>query len=219
MTTTGIGIRVLNLGIAATNCYIIGDAATNEAILIDPVDDAPLLVKTAADAGWTIKLILATHGHFDHILASGELKRLTGAPFYINQRDLFMLDTLPEQGLRFFNMKFPPAAIPDRFLTDEPETIELSTLKLETIFTPGHAPGHISFYLRDHKLLFSGDVLFEGSIGRTDLPGGDYAVLMDSIFKKLMPLGDDVRVLPGHGGETTLGRERRTNPFLREYSG
>jgi glyoxylase-like metal-dependent hydrolase (beta-lactamase superfamily II) len=219
MTTSGVSIRTLNLGIAATNCYIIGDTSTNEAILIDPVDDAPLLVKTAQEAGWTIKLILATHGHFDHILASAELKRLTGAPFYINQRDQFMLDTLPEQGLRFFNLKFPPAAVPDRYLTDEPETITLGAITLETVFTPGHAPGHISFYMRDHDILFCGDVLFQGSIGRTDLPGGNYAILMDSIFKKLLLLGDNVRVLPGHGGETTLGRERRTNPFLLEYSG
>lgn len=210
-------IQVLNLGVAATNCYIVGDTDIGEAILIDPVDDAPLLVKTAADAGLTIKLILATHGHFDHVLASKELKALTGAPFYINQHDQPLLDRLPDTGVRFIGKKFPEAAKPDRYLADDPEIIEHGAIKLKTLFTPGHAPGHIAFYMEDHNLLFSGDALFAGSIGRTDLPGGDYPTLMESIFKKLLPLGDEVRVLPGHGEQTTIGHERRTNPFLLEY--
>jgi hydroxyacylglutathione hydrolase len=210
-------IRVLTLGIAATNAYIIGDKLTGEAVLIDPVDDAPLLVKTAEEAGFRIKLILATHGHFDHVLASKALKALTGAPFYINRRDLPFLERLPDTGVRYTGVPFPEAAVPDRFLTDEPEIIELGGIRLETIFTPGHAPGHIAFYLREHNLLFSGDALFRGSIGRTDLPGSDYQMLMESIFSKLLPLGDSVQVLPGHGGDTTLGQERLTNPFLLEY--
>lgn len=207
-------IRVQTLGIAATNCYLIGDTSTGNALLIDPVDDVPLLMQTAADAGLKIKLILATHAHFDHVLASRELKALTGAPFYINQHEMPLLQSLPDQGLLFTGAPFPEAAAPDRFLTDESETIELDAIRLETIFTPGHSPGHISFFWRDHNIVFSGDCLFQGSIGRTDLPGGDYATLISSIRGKLLPLGDDVRVLPGHGGETTLGWEQRTNPFL-----
>lgn len=213
----GIDSRVLNLGIAATNCYIVGDTTTGDAVLIDPVDDAPLLLKTAQDAGWTIKLILATHGHFDHVLASKELKELTGAPFYIHKNDLDWLQKLPQQGVRFVGTPFPEAAVPDRFLTDEPETITVSGLKFETIFTPGHAPGHVSFFMPEQRWVFSGDCLFAGSIGRTDLPGANYDVLMASIFDKLLPLGDDVRVLPGHMQETTIGRERLTNPFLLTY--
>jgi hydroxyacylglutathione hydrolase len=212
-----IEIRALTLGIAATNAYIIGDKAIGEAILIDPVDNAPLLVKTAQDAGFTIKLILATHGHFDHILASRELKAMTGAPFYINKHDEPFLERLPETGLRFTGTRFGEAAVPDRFLTDEGETIKLGAIKLETIFTPGHAPGHIAFYLREYDIVFSGDALFQGSIGRTDLPGSDYETLMQSIFNRLLPLGDEVQVLPGHGGATTIGQERRTNPFLLDY--
>jgi hydroxyacylglutathione hydrolase len=212
-----IEIRMLTLGIAATNSYLIGDTDTGEAILIDPVDNAPLIYKTAQNAGWTIKLILATHGHFDHVLASKPLKELTGAPFYIHKNDLFFLEGLPNQGIMFTGKPFPEAAVPDRFLTTEPETIDVGAIKLQTIFTPGHAPGHISFYMADHRVLFSGDCLFEGSIGRTDLPGCDYDTLMHSIFDKLLPLGDDVRVLPGHMGETTIGTERRTNPFLLGY--
>jgi len=213
-----IEIKILNLGIASTNCYIVGDTETKEALVIDPVDNAPLLYKTAQDSGWAIKLILATHGHFDHVLASKELKELTGAPFYIHSADLFWLEDLPQRGMTFVGHLFPEAAEPDRLLTSESEIIELGAIKLETIFTPGHAPGHISFYMRDHKLVFSGDCLFAGSIGRTDLPAGDYDLLMKSIFEKLLPLGDDVRVLPGHMEQTTIGQERRMNPFLLEYA-
>ncbi len=212
-----IGIKRLTLGIVSTNAYLVGDEETKEAILIDPVDEAPLLFQTAQDAGWTIKLILATHGHFDHVLASKELKELTGAPFYIHKKDEPLLKHLPATGIRFTGLPFPEAAVPDRFLTDESETITVSSIKLETLFTPGHAPGHISFFMPEQRIVFSGDCLFAGSIGRTDLPGGDYPLLMKSIFDKLVPLGDDVRVLPGHMQETTIGTERRTNPFLLSY--
>src|SRR5690606_16006601 len=135
-------IKMLTLGIAATNCYLLGDTETNEAILIDPVDDAPLLYKTAQEAGWTFKLILATHGHFDHVLASQPLKDLTNAPFAIHEAEMSWLRAMPQQGLMFFGSPFPDAAKPDRFLTTEPEVIELGAIHLETIFTPGHSPGH-----------------------------------------------------------------------------
>lgn len=213
-----VEIRSLTLGIAATNCYIVGDTDTGEAIVIDPVDEAGLILETAQAAGWTIRLILATHGHFDHILASRTLKELTGAPFYIHAADLFFLKGLPKQGLSFIGRAFPEAAEPDRLLTDEPEVIELGAIRLETIFTPGHAPGHVSFYMRSQRTVFSGDCLFAGNIGRTDLPRADYDTLMRSIFERLLPLGDDVRVLPGHMQPTTLGEERRTNPFLLAFA-
>src|SRR5689334_15079424 len=182
-----IEIRILTLGIAATHCYILADTDTNEAVLIDPVDDAPLLYKTAQDAGWTIKLILATHAHFDHIIASKEIKELTGAPFYVHADCVPWLERLPESGKRFGLGQLPEAATPDRFLTTEPETLEIGGIKLETLYTPGHAPGHIAFFMPDHRLVFSGDALFAGSIGRTDLPGSDHKTLMESIFNKLLP--------------------------------
>ncbi len=207
-------IKMLTLGIAATNCYIIGDTETHEALVIDPVDNAPLLLQSAQDAGWTIKLILATHGHFDHVLASKPLKELTGAPFYIHHEGTYWLEKLPEQGLMFTGKAFAEAAVPDRLLTSEPENIELGTIKLQTLFTPGHSPDHLAYYLPDYQLVFSGDCLFAGSIGRTDLPRSDYSTLMSSIFDKLLPLGDEVRVLPGHMEPTTIGQERQTNPFL-----
>jgi hydroxyacylglutathione hydrolase len=213
-----IEIRVLTLGIATTHCYIVADSSTNEAMVIDPVDQAPLIYKTAQDAGWTIKLILATHAHFDHVLASKELKEMTNAPFYIHADSATLLQRLPQQGVMFTGQPFPEAAQPDRWLTSAVETIELGSIKLETLYTPGHAPGHIAFYERGAGMVFSGDCLFAGSIGRTDLPGGDYEVLMKSIFSTLLPLGDGVRVLPGHMELTTIGKERATNPFLLEYT-
>ena len=213
-----IDIRILTLGMAVTHCYIVADTETNEALIIDPVDEARLIAQTAEDAGWTIKLILATHAHFDHILASKELKEISGAPFYIHEESVPLLNTLAQQGVMFTGKPFPEAATPDRLLTTEPETLELGAIRLETLFTPGHAPGHISFYMPDGGIVFSGDCLFSGSIGRTDLPGGDYDVLMQSIFDKLLPLGDETRVLAGHMELTTIGKERVTNPFLLEYA-
>lgn len=213
-----VEIRVLTLGIATTHCYIVADSGTKEAMVIDPVDQAALIYKTAQDAGWTIKLILATHAHFDHVLASKALKEMTGAPFYIHADSAPLLQHLPQQGVMFTGQPFPEAAQPDRWLTSEVEKIELGSIKLETLYTPGHAPGHIAFYERGAGIVFSGDCLFAGSIGRTDLPGGDYEVLMQSIFSTLLPLGDAVRVLAGHMELTTIGKERATNPFLLEYA-
>ncbi|MCA0452789.1 MAG: MBL fold metallo-hydrolase [Chloroflexi bacterium] len=213
-----IEIRILTMGLASTHCYILGDTDLKEAVVVDPVDQAPLILKTAQDAGWAIKLILATHAHFDHVLASKELKELTGAPFYIHGDSIPLLGNLPDTGIRFTGHPFPEAAVPDRLLTTESEIIEHGAIKFETLYTPGHAPGHIAFYMREAGLVISGDCLFAGSVGRTDLPGGDHDLLMRSIFEKLLPLGDDVKVLPGHMDLTTIGKERLTNPFILEYA-
>lgn len=208
-------IKYATLGIAVTNAYLIGDTDTNEAVLIDPVDQAEGLAQMAADSGWTIKLILATHAHFDHVLASKALKEITGAPFYIHAEAAPFLANLPDAGVRFTGTAFPEAATPDRLLTTAPETLELGAIKLETLYTPGHAPGHLSFYLHEHGIVFSGDSLFAGTVGRTDLPGGDHNLLISSIREKLLALPDAVTVLPGHGEPTTIGKERATNPYLR----
>lgn len=210
-----ISILTLTLGMVETNAYIVGNRASGQAVLIDPVDDAPLLVQTAADAGFEIALILATHAHFDHVLASAALKQLTGAPFALHAEAEPMLRGLPEQGRMFFGSLLPPAAEPDRLITSEDEVIELGAIWLHPLYTPGHAPGHLAFFMPSQQLVFSGDALFAGSIGRTDLPGGSMPLLLDSIRQKLLTLDDDVRVLPGHGQPTTIGIERRENPYLR----
>lgn len=210
-----IEIKVLTMGLAVTNAYIVGDTETNEAIVIDPVDRAVLLHETAAGAGWTIKLIIATHAHFDHVLASKELKELTGAPFWIHEEAAPQLADLPQRGVAYTGQPFPEAAQPDRLLTSEPETISVGAIKLETLYTPGHAPGHLALFMRDHNIVFSGDALFAGSIGRTDLPGGSHERLLRSIREQLLTLDDNVVVLSGHGGQTTIGKERATNPWLQ----
>lgn len=212
-----IKIKSITLGAFSTNAYLVGDTETNNAILIDPVDNAPALLNMAEEEGWTIKLVIATHAHLDHVMASQAIKDATQAPFYIHEECVTWLKQIPEQAKMFGMGDVPPAAKPDRLLTTESETIELDSIKLETLYTPGHAPGHLSLYMRDHKILFSGDSLFAGSIGRTDLPGGDYNLLMTHIFDKLMVLDDDVQVLPGHMQATTIGRERQTNPYLLSY--
>ena len=209
-------IRILTLGMAVTNCYLLADAEARTAIVIDPVDQAPLIAKTAMDAGWIITHILATHAHFDHVLASKELKAISGAPFWICEEAVPMLERLPQQGYLFGMGAFPEPALPDRLLKTQPEILQLGNIVLETRYTPGHAPGHLAFYLPDAKLVFSGDALFAGSIGRTDLPGGDHARLMQSIREQLLTLPDETRILSGHGEATTIGRERRTNPFINE---
>jgi glyoxylase-like metal-dependent hydrolase (beta-lactamase superfamily II) len=209
-----IEIKRLTLGAVSTNAYIVGDNATKEALVIDPVDNADILLQAAQDSGWTIKLILATHAHFDHVLASKELKERTGAPFWIHEECVNWLKMLPQMGQMFGLGEFPPAAEPDRLLTSESESIELGAIKLETLYTPGHAPGHLAFLMREHGIVFSGDTLFFSSIGRTDLPGGNHDLLLKSIEEKLLTLPDETRVLPGHMQETTIGTERRHNPFL-----
>ena len=211
-----LAIKSLTLGPFATNAYLLADTATKNAILIDPVDSAELILAAAADEGWRIKLMLATHAHLDHVLASADIKRDLGIPFWIHRECAPVLDEVPLQGMYFGLGRLPAPATPDRLLGDD-EVIELDGIRLQSLYTPGHAPGHLSFYLEDEQILFSGDTLFAGSIGRTDLPGGDHALLMRSIIDKLMPLDDAVRLLPGHMGATTIGRERRTNPFLLGY--
>jgi glyoxylase-like metal-dependent hydrolase (beta-lactamase superfamily II) len=214
-----IQIRKLTLGPVATNCYVVGDADAREALVIDPVDNAPAILNAATSSGWTIKLIVATHAHFDHVLASKALKEATGAPFIIHEACVPYLKALPQQGLMFGGPLFPEAAVPDRLLADNTEEIKLGAITLETLYTPGHAPGHISYFIPTAQVVFCGDALFQGSIGRTDLPGGDYPTLLRSIFEVLLPLGDEVIALSGHGDETTLGQERRTNPFLLDWRG
>lgn len=213
-----IRIKSLTLGPFATNAYIVADTATRNAILIDPVDDAPTIMRAAADDGWSIQLMIATHAHLDHVLASADIKEALHVPFLIHEECAPLLDEIPLQGAYFGLGQLPAAAEPDRLLTSESEIIELDAIRLHSLYTPGHVPGHLSFYLPEQKILFSGDTLFAGSIGRTDLPGGDHNLLMRSIFQQLMALDDDVHVLPGHMGATSIGRERRSNPFLLAYN-
>jgi glyoxylase-like metal-dependent hydrolase (beta-lactamase superfamily II) len=199
-----------------TNCFIVGDTETKDAVVIDPSDRAPLLHQTAQDEGWTIREILATHGHFDHIMASARLKELTGAPFRVHEADLPLVRTMSQQVRRWFDIDVPPAARPDAAVK-EGDVITAGGIALEVLFTPGHSPGHVSYVLRSENVVFSGDCLFFGGIGRTDMPDSDFDTLIQSIITRLLPLGDGFAVAPGHMRNTTIGYERQNNPYLLDY--
>jgi hydroxyacylglutathione hydrolase len=204
------------LGPLQTNCFIVGDTETHDAVVIDPSDRGALIDQTVRDQGWTVREILATHGHFDHVLGSADLKRLTGAPFRIHRRDLMLIKDMPRRVRDWISIEVPPAAEPDGFVA-EGDTITVGCITLDVLFTPGHSPGHVSYVLDSERLVFSGDCLFYGSIGRTDLPGSNYETLMQSITGKLLSLGDDFSVAPGHMRNTTIGYERIHNPYVLDY--
>jgi glyoxylase-like metal-dependent hydrolase (beta-lactamase superfamily II) len=202
----------LPLGPLQTNCYILACTVTNQAAVIDPSWDGRAILARINKEGWTVSHILLTHTHFDHVGALAELKELTGAPIYVHAEATEMLKRAPAAAALWgFTLDPPPA--PDCFL-DDGQKLQVGELEVEVLFTPGHAPGHVCFYLPAHAALFDGDVLFQGSIGRTDLPGGDYDLLMSTIKEKIMLLPDETVVLSGHGPATTIGYERRANPFL-----
>jgi hydroxyacylglutathione hydrolase len=193
------------------NCYVVGDLESREAIVIDPGDDAGQLAHSLAEKRVTVSAIVATHAHFDHILAAGELRELTGAPFYLHDADRPLLDWMQTSVRLFLGVETGPPPEVDT-PAREGERLVAGGAELEILHTPGHSPGSIS--LVSGKSLFSGDTLFAGSIGRTDLPGGDTDQLLTVIKAKLFELDDDTVVHPGHGELTTLGRERRSNPFV-----
>lgn len=199
------------VGPLACNCYVVGDPASMEAIVIDPGDDADLLAEDIATKGLTITAIVATHAHFDHIVAAGRLRELTGAPFHLSFLDKPLLSWMQESGRMFLGLELPP---PPEVDTDasEGDVLVAGAVSLEVLHTPGHSPGSITLVHDD--AVFSGDTLFAGSIGRTDLPGGDTETLLAVIRNKLFSLPEDLPVYPGHGPATTLERERASNPFV-----
>jgi hydroxyacylglutathione hydrolase len=206
--------KILNLplGPLQTNCYVLGCTSTSKAVVIDPSWEGRHIFNRLTAEGWTLEKILLTHAHFDHVGGLAELKRLTDAPIYIHPEAVPMLDMVEAAG-RLWGIGIEACPPPDHLLANG-QNIPVGELKLVVLHTPGHAPGHVCFHLAQHDILFAGDVLFQGSIGRTDLPGGDYDLLMASIHNTLLPLPDTTHVLSGHGPVTTIGDERRWNPFL-----
>lgn len=209
-----MSIRILNLplGPLQTNCYVLASTATRQAAVVDPSWDGRAIVNQVTKQGWTISQILLTHSHFDHVGGLAELKELTGATICVHPEAVQMLERAPTAAAMWgYTVDAPPP--PDVLLREE-DVIEVGELRANVLYTPGHAPGHVCFYLPEHAVVFDGDVLFQGSIGRTDLPGGDFDLLMASIRDKLLRLPDETVVLSGHGPATTIGEERRANPFL-----
>ena len=194
------------------NCSLVWDEA-GRAALIDPGGEAERLLAEVARRDLTLQSILLTHGHLDHVGAAVELRDALGIPIIGPQREeQFWLDILPQQAELF---GFPPAVAftPDQWLNDG-DQVEVGSIHFGVLHCPGHTPGHVVFYQPQARLAFVGDVLFKGSIGRTDFPRGDHAALLAAIREKLFPLGDDVRFVPGHGAMSTFGHERRENPFV-----
>ncbi len=204
-------VKQLPVGSIQTNCYIVGCEETKEGVIIDPGDEGARILAEVEEAGLTIKYILNTHSHFDHILANADTVKATGAPLAIHPLDVPMLRA--NGGAELFGIESLPSPEPDIELA-EGDTISFGTHTFEVLFTPGHTVGHVSFYEPKVGIIFDGDVLFAGGIGRVDLPGGDYQTLMISINEKLMVLPDETTVCSGHGSVTTIGRERVSNPWL-----
>ena len=206
-------VRGIVVGVFAENCWVIGNRRTGEAIAIDPGDQPEEILAMARDMGVRIKLIANSHAHLDHILGVRGVQEATGAKFLLHQGDLAIAKTVAGSAASFLGRAVEPPPDPDAYPADGDE-IDVDGVKLKVIHTPGHTPGSLSFYTEG--MLFSGDTLFQGSIGRTDLPGGDYDQEMASIIDKLLTLPDDTVVRPGHMRETRIGFERQANPFVLE---
>lgn len=205
-------LKTLVVGPVAANCYIVGAESSKRGIVIDPGADAKLILKTVNDLSLTISLIVATHLHFDHVGALAPVKEITGAKFALHKAEAdagFGMLSRMLSSVMGGSFSQPPK--PDRLLKDG-DMIEVDGLRFTVLYTPGHSPGGISLY--GHGIVFSGDTLFNYGIGRTDFPGCSYEQLIDSIQNKLMTLPDETIVYPGHGPATTIGDERRGNPFL-----
>ena len=202
-------VRKLTLGPFATNCYIVGSESNKEGMVIDPADEAQLILSNVKELGLDIKSVALTHGHLDHIGALKEVKEATGAEVAIHSDDVNFLHHHSLGAL--FGLSYPTPPLPDRLLKDG-DSLDVGDLHFSVLHTPGHSAGGIC--LLGHGVVFSGDTLFNYGIGRTDLPGGSYSQLMDSIHNQLLVLPDDTIVYPGHGPDSTIGAERRGNPFL-----
>jgi hydroxyacylglutathione hydrolase len=208
-------VRLLTVGPIAENCFIVRKADSDKALVIDPGEEPERILAEIEQTGATVEAILITHCHFDHVGAVTPLARATGAPVYCPAIEVPVLADI----MSFTMPGFGPF---ESYEADEVvkggEVLELADLTLDVLFTPGHSPGHVTYAVRDEEAIFSGDVLFQGSVGRVDLPGGDGPTLLQSIRSLLETQSAETTVYPGHMGVTTLAAERATNPFLAELA-
>lgn len=197
------------------NCSILKCEATGEAAVVDPGGDVERILEAAREMGANLRKVLLTHGHMDHCAASDVLRQQLDIPIEGPQReDAFWIDRLPEW-CQMSGFPHADAFVPDRWLEDG-DTVTVGEQTLKVFHCPGHTPGHVVFLHEGQRIAWVGDVLFQGSIGRTDFPRGDHQQLIDSIRDKLFPLGDDITFIPGHGPTSTFGQERRSNPFVAD---
>jgi hydroxyacylglutathione hydrolase len=209
-------VRMFTVGPVQENCFIARADGSNRAVIIDPGDEADRILAPVRELGLEVEAVLLTHTHFDHVGAVAPVARETGAPVYVSEIERPVLADI---------MSYVPFAGIGPYESYEAdhvlrggEQLQLAGLVIDVLFTPGHSPGHLSFSIPSEQALFSGDVLFQGSVGRTDLPGGDWDTLLASIGTLVDSLPEDTTVYPGHMGITNLGTERRTNPFLGELA-
>jgi len=206
-------LETFPVGALQCNCTIVGDEATREAMVIDPGDNIPQILALLARHGLTLKQIVVTHAHIDHVGGAVQLKKATGAPIMLNENDLPLLRMMDMQA-GWLGVAPPEVAPPD-VSAEEGMSVGIANHSAQVLHTPGHTQGSICLHFAKEKLLIAGDTLFAGSIGRTDLPGGDSRQILRSIHDRLLPLADETRVIPGHGRPTTIGEERESNPFLQ----
>jgi glyoxylase-like metal-dependent hydrolase (beta-lactamase superfamily II) len=209
-------VRMLTVGQVAENCFVVRREGADRGLIVDPGEEAERILQVVDELGLGIDAILLTHTHFDHIGAVAPVAKATGAPVYCPEIEVPVLADIMAY------VPWPGFGPYESYDADETvsggEKLELAGFEIDVLFTPGHSPGHVTYAIRDEPAVFSGDVLFEGSVGRTDLPGGDWATLLESIRSLVDGLPEDTRVYPGHMGLTTLGAERTTNPFLAELA-
>lgn len=205
-----LSLQRFTVGPLQENCYLLTDDEKKGAVFIDPGDEAPRL--TQALKGYTLQEIWLTHAHFDHVGALAELQETYDVPMYLHPADEPLLANAASSAARFgLRLRQPKI---NYIPLEDTQVLSFGGHEVRCLFTPGHAPGHIAFYIPDQGIVLAGDALFKGSIGRTDLPGGDHAQLIESIRTKLLTLPQETAVYPGHGPETTIGHEAKSNPFL-----
>jgi glyoxylase-like metal-dependent hydrolase (beta-lactamase superfamily II) len=213
-----IDIRIVPVTPFAQNCSLIWDKVSKRAVLVDPGGEADKLLGAIEELGLELAEIWLTHGHLDHAGAADEIRERTGVPVIgPHKDDQFWMDEIGAHWARYGHPGMGRDVVPDRYLEDG-DQLSLGELNFDVVHTPGHTPGHVVIVRKDLRLAFVGDVIFQNSIGRTDFPKGDHATLIRSIKEKLLPLGDDIQFVPGHGPASTFGRERMHNPFLVEGS-
>ena len=202
----------LTVGLLEVNCYIIGDEETKEAVVIDPGGDEDEILEVLNHHRLNLKYIIDTHGHFDHVDANQPLKEATRAQILIHEVDAHLLSQPSAEAMFFTGNRFRLSQAD--MLLKEGDVISFGKYRLQVLHTPGHTPGSISLLMEGHTYVYVGDLLFAGSIGRTDFPGGSFEGLINAVRTKIFPLGDNYNVYPGHGPITTVGHERRYNPFF-----
>ena len=213
MNDADIIVETIPVGPLQCNCTILGDLVSRKAIVVDPGGDSEILLERLVELNLQVERIIHTHAHLDHFLASGKMKEATGAKLALHREDLFLWDMLEDQ-CRMFGIPFEPPPPPDQWLENE-EEIDLNDIQGKALHTPGHTPGSMCFLFESQKLLIAGDTLFQGSIGRTDLWGGDFKKIEKSIQEKLYTLDEETSVITGHGESTSIGHEMRANSFVR----